>query len=254
VLSGLLAGCAIPPAPLGETRDHPTASDETDASKRAQVRMELASAYFSRGQLTTALDEVKLAIAANPGFGEAYNLRGLIYAGLGDDQLAQESFRRALQLNPRDGDAMHNYGWYLCQRKSYGPGQTLLDQALALPQYPNSVRTWLASGVCQAQSGNWTEAEATLMKAYERDPVNPAIAFNLSEVLLHQGSYERARTYMRRVNAAKDQSNAQTLWLAARIEMKLGNRQGANEYGAQLRERFPQSRESSAFDRGQFDE
>jgi len=254
VLSGLMSGCTIPPAPLGETRDRITASDETDASKRGRVRMELASAYFGRGQLTTALDEVKMAIAINPGMGEAYNLRGLIYAGLGDDQLAQESFKRALQLNPHDGDAMHNYAWYLCQQKSYGPAQTLFDQALALPQYQSGVRTLLASGVCQARAGLWAEAETTLMRAYERDPANPATAVNLSEVLLHQGAYERARFYMRRVNGVKDQSNAQTLWLAARIEMKLGNRQGANEYGLQLRDRFPQSRESSAFDRGQFDE
>jgi type IV pilus assembly protein PilF len=36
--------------------------------------------------------------------------------------------------------------------------------------------------------------------------------------------------------------------------MKLGNRTAANEFGLQLRNRFPQSRESSAFDRGQFNE
>jgi type IV pilus assembly protein PilF len=108
--------------------------------------------------------------------------------------------------------------------------------------------------VCQARSGKWVEAENTLSKAYERDPSNPATAVNLSEVLLHRGEAERARFYIRRVNAVANQSNAQTLWLAARIEMKLGNRTAANEFGLQLRNRFPQSRESSAFDRGQFNE
>jgi type IV pilus assembly protein PilF len=45
--------------------DRPTASDETDALKRARIRLDLAAAYFAQGQLTTALDEVKLALTAS---------------------------------------------------------------------------------------------------------------------------------------------------------------------------------------------
>ena len=254
VFSLLVAGCAAPSATPADTKDRITESDQTDASKRANVRMELASAYFSRGQLTTALDEVKQALIVSPNLGDAYNLRGLIYAGLGDDVLAQESFKRALQINPADGDSMHNYGWYLCQQKRYPEAEALFQQAIALPQYLGTSRTLLTSGVCQARAGLWAEAEITLGKAYERDPSNPATAINLAEVLLRRGEAERARFYVRRVNAVANQSNAQTLWLAARIEVKLGNRQAANEYGLQLRNRFPQSRESAAFDRGQFNE
>ena len=97
---------------------------------------------------TTALDQVKLAIAADPLYGEAFNLRGLIYANLGDEPLAEESFRRALQLNPRDADTMHNYGWFLCQQKRYAESNALFSQALAVPQYRGAARTLLAQGVC----------------------------------------------------------------------------------------------------------
>ena len=90
-LGALLGACAGPapaPAPSGtETRDRVTASDEPEAQKRARARMELASAYYSRGQMTTALDQVKLAIAADPLYGEAFNLRGLIYSNLGEKTL-----------------------------------------------------------------------------------------------------------------------------------------------------------------------
>jgi len=71
------------------------------------------------------------------------------------------------------------------------------------------VRTLLASGVCQARAGLWAEAETTLMRAY--DAIRPTRhCRQSSEVLLHQGAYERARFYMRRVNGVKNQSNAQT--------------------------------------------
>lgn len=259
VLSGtlLVAGCAAPSAqtdPGETTRDRVTDSDESDTSKRARVRMELASAYFGRGQFTTALDEVKQALALSPNLGEGYNLRGLIYAALGDDALAQESFKRALQINPDDGDSLHNYGWYQCQQKRFGEAQALFKQAMAIPQYLGTARTLMISGVCHARAGEWPEAELALSKSYERDPASPATAVNLAEVLLRRGEPERARFYIRRVNSMANQSTAQTLWLAARIETKLGNRQGANEIGRELRSRFPQSREAAAFDRGQFNE
>lgn len=256
VVGAWIAGCALPPpqpAP-GETRDRVTESDESETSKRARVRLELASAYFSRGQHTTALDEVKQAVSLNPNLGEAYNLRGLIYAALGEDTLAQESFKRALQINPNDGDSLHNYGWYQCQQKRYREAQAMFQQALATQQYPSAPRTLMISGVCHARAGEWPEAELALTKAYERDPSNLATAVNLAEVLLRRGEAERARFYIRRVNSTPNQSSAQTLWLAARIEHKLNNRQGVNELGRELRNRFPASREASAFERGLFNE
>ena len=77
---------------------------------------------------------------------------------------------------------------------------------------------------------------------------------NLSEVLYRRGEYERARFYVRRVNNLEGVSNAQTLWLAARIENRLGNRQGAQDFGTQLRNRFPESPEAALYSRGAFDE
>ncbi len=256
-----VAGCANRAAPQGslptaanETKDRITASDEPEASKRARVRLDLASAYFSRGQMTVALDEVKLAIAADPNVAAAFNLRGLIYASLGDERLAEESFRRALQLDARDADSMQNYAWYLCQQKRFGEANQMFEQALAVPQYRDSMRTLLAQGVCLARGGQWTQAERALQRAYELDPSNPSTTVNLAEVLYRRGENERARFFIRRVNGAADVSNAQTLWLAARIEQRLGNVQGVQELGNQLRNRFPQSREAAAFDRGQFDD
>lgn len=255
---GMLAACVRSGgslAPLrGETKDRITASDEPEGMRRARVRLELAGAYYGRGQLTTALDEVKMAIAADPTMAAAFNLRGLIYANLGDHGLAEESFRRALALDRNDADVMHNFAWYLCQQRRFPEAGDLFKQALQVPQYRDTVRTWLAKGVCEARAGQMALAETSLQHAYELDAGNPAAAVNLSEVLYRRGSLERARFIMRRVNAQTDVSNAQTLWLATRIENKLGNVQGAQSLGQQLRDRFPQSPEAGAYERRQFDE
>lgn len=258
----LLAGCVSTstggvagiPRLDGGTRDRITASDEPEAVRRARVRLELAGAYFSRGQMTTALDEVKLAIASDPTQAAAFNLRGLIYANLGDDQLADESFQRALALDRADADVMQNYGWYLCQRGRFADAERLFLQALSVPQYRDTTRTLMTKGVCQARAGQLPQAQATLQRAHELDPANPAVAVNLAEVLYRQGDAARAKFLMQRVNAQPEVVNAQTLWLAARIEQRLGNAAAAKAMGEQLVARFPQSPEAAAYERRQFDE
>ena len=249
----LLAACVAKPV-QPESKDLATASDQTDGTRRARLRLELAGAYFARGQTAAALDDVKVALAAWPEFGEAYNLRGLIYASMGESGLAVESFKRALAINPRDGSTMHNYAWYQCQERRYAEADAMFEQALAQTQYRETTRTLLAKGVCQARNGRWPEAEASLTRAYELDPANPATAVNLTDILYRRGQFERARFYIRRVNEVPDQVNAQTLWLAARIELRLGNLQQARDMSTQLTQRFPQSPEALSFERGQINE
>ncbi len=244
------AGALPPDQPNAIT----TASDRTDADRRAGVRMELASAYFSRGQLETALDEVKLALQVNPVLGEAYNLRALIYGAMGEDRLAEDSFARALQINPQDGAALHNQGWFLCQRDRFGAAQAQFAAALALPQYRDVARTQLARGLCFGRNKQWPEAEAALMRAYELEPGNPSIGINLAEVLVQRQELERARFYIGRINDVPAAANAQTLWLALRIEHKLGRPGNARQLGDRLQERYPQSPEAALYARGRLDD
>ena len=67
--------------------------------------------------MPVALEEVKEALRADPNYGPAHNVAGLIYGQLKEDRLAEESFQRALRINPTDSDANNNYGLFLCQRK-----------------------------------------------------------------------------------------------------------------------------------------
>ena len=260
-LAALLAACATTTTttttgPISDVRTAPApqADDGGDPNRRAQVRMELASAYFANNQADVALVEVNRAIAANPNLGAAYNLRGLVHAALGKDDLAEADFRRALAINPRDGETLQNYGWYLCQHKRYDEGNAQFNQVLSLPQRRDTGRTLLAQGVCHAFAGRLDEAEKALQRSYQVEPNNPSTSVNLAEVLLRRGEFDRARFHIRRVNGNTNFVSAQTLWLAARIEQKMGNSSGAQELGRQLQSRFPETREAIAFQRGQFDE
>lgn len=254
----LLVGCGSTPrapTPAPETQRPPApAPVAPDLDRIAQVRVELASAYFERGQLDTALGEVNQALAAKPEHATAHGLRGLILAAQGDSQQADLSLREAIRLAPRDGAMRHNYAWFLCQQRRWDEADVQFAAALAEPTYRDPVRTLLGQGVCQGRAGRWAAADATLSKAFEAEPQNATVAANLADATYHLGEYERARFYIRRVNADDRLATAQTLWLAIRIEHKMGALGQVQALGQQLKERFDTSSEARLYAQGRFDD
>lgn len=256
LLAAGLQGCAGGPGGAGASasgNEILTESDEPEVRKRARIRMELAVGYFEQGQTTIALDELKQVLTLDPGFADAYNLRGLIYMRLNDPRLAEDSFRRAVALNPRDGNALHNYGWFLCQQGRYPDAVQAFGQALSIPSYQGRTRTLTAQGVCEARAGQREQAERTLTRSYELDPGNPVTAYNLASLLYQRGEYPRAQFYIRRLNNS-EMANAESLWLGVRVERRLESRDAMQQLAEQLRRRFPKSRETASLERGAFDE
>ena len=252
----LLTGCAgqqnASSAANGKS-DLVTESDEPDSRRRARLRLELATGYFEQGQTNVALDELKQALNADPGFADAYNLRGLVYMRLNDVPLAEESFRRALVLNPRDAGVAHNYGWLLCQQARYRESFPLFAQAIANPTYGGQGKSLMAQGICQARAGQKPEAEQSLTRAYQVDAGNPVVGYNLANLLYERGELTRAQFYIRRLNNS-ELANAETLWLGIKIEQRLNNREAMSQLGDQLKKRYAQSREAGFYEKGAFNE
>jgi type IV pilus assembly protein PilF len=258
--SALLAisGCATNPDGSRASNSSPvdnivTDSDEPEARKRARNRLELASGYFSEGKTTVALDELKLALLADPNYGDAFNLRGLIYQRLGDMRQAEDSYRRALQLNAKDADTMHNYAWMMCQQRRYPESIALFTQANAVPLYGGQSKTYMTRGLCELAAGLKQPAESSFARSYELDATNPISGYNLALLLFGRNELTRAQFYARRLNNS-DLANAETLWLGIKIERKMNNVDVVQQLSTQLRRRYPQSKELGSLERGAFDE
>lgn len=249
----VLTACASHVTNTSMNSDLVTESDEPDTRKRARLRLELAIAYFDKGQTTDALDHLKQSIAADPNLFEAHNLRGLIYMRLNDVSLAEESFRRALAISPKAASVQHNYGWLLCQQSRLPEALQLFASVLSNPAYGDRAKTWMAQGLCQQKFGRGADAEASFLRSYELDAGNPITAYNLSLLLFQRRDFVRSQFYARRLNNS-ELANAESLWLGVKIERRMDNRDAALQLGSQLKKRFPQSREYSAFERGEFNE
>lgn len=248
-----LGGCASTHTDTGVSANIVTPSDETDTRRRARLRLELASGYFEEGKTEVALDEVKQALAIDSSFAEAYDLRGLILMRLNDNSAAEDNFRRAISLNPRDANPHHNLGWLLCQEKRFSQAQTEFDIAMSSPVYSGRAKTLLAQGVCEARAGKTAEAEKTLSRSYELDPGNPITGYNLATLLFQRGETARAQFVIRRINNS-ELANAESLWLGIKIERRLNDMVALRQLGDVLRKRFAGSAQTAKYERGAFDE
>ncbi len=251
-LTGLvmLSACQLP---AGSRQDLQTNSDQTDASRRASIRLQLATNYLEAGQNAVALDEVKQAIALDPSMADAYHVRALVYMNMNEQTLAEDSFRTAVSMRGNDGDLLNNYGWFLCQNGRYAEAAPMLQRAVSAPSAGGPAKPLISLGACEMRNGDSAAAEKSLKSALGYDRNNPVANTNLALVYYKRGDNAQAREYVGRVNNSRFVS-AQSLWLGARIAHRQGDIATQNTLVAQLRSRFPDSRELTAYEQGAWDE
>ena len=251
VLLALVAGCSS--TPQGPTTAAGTESGEaTDPRNRARVHTELASLYYARGNMAVALDELRVAVAADSSYAPAHSMFGSVYMALRETTLAQSSFEKAVSIAPTDPDINHNFGWFLCQNGKPAESIRYFQQAVKNPLYPTPWRTYSAAGVCTQMSGNVKDAEDYFLRALRLEPDEPTALLQLSQIRYRQKALDDARRLVSRYNKLVAPS-AESLWLALRIERKTGERAAEASYASQLRRRFPGSAEYQALQRGDFD-
>ncbi|OGA20527.1 MAG: type IV pilus biogenesis/stability protein PilW [Betaproteobacteria bacterium RIFCSPLOWO2_02_FULL_67_19] len=250
-LAVILAGCA---APLPELQvDTGTNMGETgDPRNRARLHTELGALYFSRRNMAVALEELRIALAADPTYAPTHGMFGLVYMELRENQLAEQSFQNGLRLSPQDPDLNHNYAWYLCQTGRETESIKFFLAALRNPLYTTPWRTHSAAGTCSMRQGQVKDAEAFFERALKEEPDERASLLQLGEIRYRQSRFEDARKLVTRFNKLVEPT-PESLWLALRIERKLGQRVAETSLANQLRRRHPGSREYQLLQRGEYD-
>lgn len=248
----MAAGCAttVDQSEIKPMND--TSGNESDARARARIHAELAAGYFEIGNFGVALEEVNIAMQADPSYATAFNVAALVFTALKDDRRAEENFIRALRLSPGDPDSNHNYGGFLCQRKREDEGIKYLMTAVQNPLYQAPERSFVNAGVCAKRKGDDVAAKTFFLRAVTIRPNQPQALFHLADMSYTEKNYAASQGFLRRY-AQSSPATADVLWLAVRVERRLGNSMAEQSYSQQLRKNFPESKEAAALLAGQFD-
>jgi len=224
----------------------------TDSQQRAKVHTELGSLYLQKGSVAVALDEGRIALSADPGYAPAYNLMGLAYMQLRENPAAEKSFEQALSVAPNDPEINNNFGWFLCQTGREQRALTYFNAAIKSPLYSTPAMPNTNAGICLLRIKDDKGAEEYFMRALRLDPTNVRAIFFLADISYRQGRVAAARLHLNELHKLVEPS-AESLWLAVRVEHKLGDADKEALYASQLRRKFPGSPEQTKLTQGLYE-
>ncbi|MCO6427870.1 type IV pilus biogenesis/stability protein PilW [Nitrosomonas communis] len=255
VLAGMVGMSLMVAAGCAQSPVKETAQLSEEARKRAQqsakIHAELAGQYYRRGQYRVAIEEAEIALRSSPEYAPAYNVLGLVYMDLRENERARGNFEHALRIAPNDSDVHNNFGWFLCQRQ---PEQMELAvdhfmSALRDPLYEMPEKTYSNAGICVLKRNEFERAYAFFQKALVIRPHYPLAVLGLIEIDFKRGDLRAAKanitSYMQTYPPAPE-----SLWLAIQIERAISDHQAEASYAFQLQRRFPDSSEAIALREG----
>ena len=242
----LLAACSSKPTTPEPVQLQPavrTPLVPASPQVRAQLHTELASGYYERGQMDVALSELSQAVTADPTYPQAYNIYGLVYATLGEDQKAEQNFGRALQLAPTDSETRQNWGWYLCSHNRARDSLPEFEAAVRNPLYKTPEIALVNAGRCAETLNEPRLAEQYFRRALAFQPSYAPANYSLARLAYREGRYDEARAWVKNVMLTNNPP-VEGLLLGMCVERKLGDRQAELSYVSQLRNRYPEAPET----------
>ena len=255
-LAQLISGCAGAPVVATDSANvDPAVSRQTatsDEGKRAKVHTELGRLYLQEGSYEVALERARVAIDADSGYAPAHNLMALVYMALRQNQLSEQSFRRALQLAPGDPEINNDFGWFLCQTGK--PRESIANFRVAIgnPLYQAPGKALTNAGLCALMNNDDRQAEDFLARAVRLDRANLTALFWLADITYRSNRLDDARQIIKDLHTRLDPT-PESAWLALRIERKIGDREAEARFTGILNRKYRGSPEQQKLSRGEFD-
>ncbi|MDR1996045.1 type IV pilus biogenesis/stability protein PilW [Azonexus sp.] len=248
MLCAALCACAVQAQSYGDL------NQPGDPRSKAKIHTELGAAYFQAGNPAVALEHLDTALKTDSDFFQAYSVRGLVYGSLKEYDKAEQDFQRALKIAPNDPEVNNNYGWFLCDTGKERQSVSYFLNALKNPLYETPDIAYANAGTCALKSGDLDGAQHYLLQALQLSRDGGAHArLQLAKLFYLRGNLDESRVYLNEVMKQVDSPTAEALWLAVRLERKLGNKAAESGFAAQLRGRYPTSPEYQAFLKGNFE-
>lgn len=241
LLTIILGGCAT----QGQIDDDADATGYLGTEKQespAAIYVEMGIAYLRDDRPGIALKKLKTALSIDPQNAKAHNVIAILYERLGEMDLAEAHFTKAVELQPQDPYIRNARGSFFCKQGHYEKAELEFESALSNPLYSTPFVAMTNAGLCAERSGDLAEAENYYRRALTVNAGYSQALYQMAKLSFQQHNYLSARAYLERYNQVAE-ATAASLWLGVQIERGLGDTTQAREYSAQLFKKFPDAPE-----------
>jgi len=210
-----LSGCAA----VQSSASNGGPAAPTDISQRVDLRVELASAYWQRGQFSVALQEAEHALSIAPDSVAALHVKILSQLSMGEVAQAHVTLDRALALAPNDRSLLQSQAWSMCINGNEEAG---MEALAALPTGELAFQNTMLLAQCAA-GFDVVRADRLFTSGRQRWPEVEAVALLWADFQMSQGDWSGLMTQMRRFNEGPA-ATTRTLSLQAHAERVMAER------------------------------
>ncbi len=215
---------------------------KASADSRADNSAKRAVSYMDLKQYKTAEDILKTSLKEMPKNSVVNYTYALLKLKTGETKKANKYFKIAVNSDPTNSRAAHDYGYYLCSQNKVNDGIEMFELAITNPLFKQSALSNLRAGECVFNKDT-DKAEQYFLSAYQENPNLSVALFRLAELNFFRKKALSARAYYQRYSAVQGDSAA-SLYLAYRIEVLAGAKNEALIHRTKLLKKFPGSNEA----------
>ena len=184
-----------------EIKRKPTVRPEIIAQKEKPKVEEIVSPVRRQGPFSNGVKEQPNVRTSE---NDLYLYMGGNYEKKGDHYNAISSYKKVLDIEPRNYRVINKIAYILIQIASYEEALKYLDSALSIRH--DYVPALINTGILYAKAEKFSEAERYLLKALSLEEANQPALFNIATLYEKQGKYDLARGYYLRLkNLGNDQ-------------------------------------------------
>jgi type IV pilus assembly protein PilF len=242
-LLAALGACAS--KPTVNTLGVPTQKQPYNPHDAAAYNMQLGLAYMQRGELALAKEKLERAAHEDPHDASVHSALALLDERLGNRDAADEEFKTALRMAPRDPDIRNNYAVYLCRTNRIDEGVRRLLEVARDPLYRTPEAAYTNAGVCLRAAKRYDEAARSLQAALALRPSYAEAVFQMADLELERCQLPQTRA---RIDAyvANYTATPDLLLLGVRVAHAQGDRFAEQRFAQRLRIDFPDTDQARA--------
>jgi type IV pilus assembly protein PilF len=190
-------------------------SDEV-TSELVQRHLDLAVGYLRNRDYQRAKEKLAKALDIEPRNADALATYGLVFQLEGELDLAEEYFKQAIRYDPQSARIRNGYGAFLFSQKRFQEAVEQLSKASEDRFYSNRPTVFENLGVAYKRVGDTEGAEFAFTRATQLNPQQPRALIELGDIRFDQRNYIQSRDYYRRYSQVGP-ATAKSLWLCVRI-------------------------------------
>jgi type IV pilus assembly protein PilF len=218
--------------------------DPAPPENRVNAQLDLARGYLEQGNTERARSSLNKALEIDSRSVEAHVLLGVLNAAESEWGIAEQHFKTALSINPKDAMALNNYGSFLFSRGRFEESVRYLSVLVQDTDYRARSQAYENLGLAQLKVNEREDARESFNRALQLSFSQPQSSLELAQLAYDDGDINSAAGYYDSFRSLAQQ-NARSLCLGMKIAQAQRDSDRTASYALALNNLFPDSPEAT---------